>query len=254
MQKRQIPPLRLRLKRKIDLIPSKRKIVHLGNVGEDAAYRSKMLAKRFPNFEFYGVDLKGIDSSVYVHEGMRFSKFSNRKERLLEKVPENLVQLKTDFLGGLSKFKDNSIDMVTSDFALGFYEKAHSLLKLKILNIGRSISGLAKSSKEYTSEVITQIHRKLKPNGKIVVYYFVDNLNFEDQVSGKLVENRNYSQFVERDNLRYKNNILDALQENKFRNISIIKIDKEKLDPSLRTYYMSIFPKDRVVYRVSAKK
>lgn len=171
----------------------KKKIVHLGNVGEDSAYRSKQLAKRFSNFDFYGVDLKKITDSSLLHPNIRISETLRnlRDRRLLKPKPKNLEQIQKDFVQGLNRFKDGSLDLVSSDFGVGFYKKERNIGKLKSaikkeMDIGVSAYIGADT---YTRKVINLIYKKLKPNGKVIIYFFNtpryrENLIFAFENSG----------------------------------------------------------------------
>jgi hypothetical protein len=209
----------------------KRKVLHLGNVGEDAAFRSKSLAERFPNFKFYGIDLKHITSKSNVHESMRFILESLKKERFLKPVPENLIQYQADFLKGLSYFKPNSIDLAVSDFALGFYRKANTFKQLKVLNLQAILINRFKGARKYTFQVLSLLHQKMKPGGKVIIYVFKDD-------------------FI-KDN--YFNNVLLSLKQN-FTDVKISLVDVNKFDSKFKTYYFNTLKKNTVIYKLTAKK
>lgn len=158
--------------------PNKRRqILHLGNVGDDRAYRSKMLAKRFSNFEFFGIDIKGIKRKTFLHPDLEKNKTLKniRDYRLKQKKPSNLHQRNAEFLSGLSRFPDNSLDIITSDFAIGFYkkEKTHKKLKQNAMAAKKiSQQYINIGSEEYTQKIIDLIYKKLKSKGKIYCILF----------------------------------------------------------------------------------
>ena len=107
----------------------RKQIVHLGNVGEDGAYRSKRFAERFLNFDFHGIDLKDINDNNVLHpsakEEIEKNKFFSEliESRLKQEHPKNLKQIRTHFIEGLNSFPDNYLDLITSDFSIGFIRK-----------------------------------------------------------------------------------------------------------------------------------
>ncbi|MFH1234456.1 MAG: hypothetical protein V1493_02485 [Candidatus Diapherotrites archaeon] len=114
-------------------------VIHLGNVdggkGRRPASKSKNYAKRFPNVRFKGFDVKG----------------------LVGRRPRNLEQKKTDFLSGLEGEADNSVEMVTSEMALGHYAR-------KPRNIDDTLNP---ERRPYTRSVIALAYRKLMPGGRM---------------------------------------------------------------------------------------
>ena len=77
---------------------AKRRIVHLGNVGGVQARRTAEFAARFPQFEFIGIDVKKARPNT-----------------------ANWIQFKGDFVRGLKHIPLNSIDLVSSELAVGYY-------------------------------------------------------------------------------------------------------------------------------------
>ncbi len=112
---------------------TRRQILHLGNVGEDCAYRSKKIAKRFPNYDFHGIDLKDIKNKEIDHPSAETDLTLKplREARLDLKKPENLNQIQAEFIAGLKKFEYESLDLVSSDFSVGFYKREYNPEKLK---------------------------------------------------------------------------------------------------------------------------
>ncbi|MDD4049954.1 MAG: hypothetical protein PHX47_03005 [Candidatus ainarchaeum sp.] len=216
---------------------SKRKIVHLGNVGEDAAFRSKVLAEKFPGFMFFGIDLKDIKSESYVHESMRFKNFGLKEKRQFKPVPKNLKQYKEDFVNGLSRFKNNSLDLVVSDFALGFYSRAKNFNNLKVLNFIQFFNVFSivnPGSKKYTQKVVDLISKKLKPGGKVIVYTFRE------------------AELISKD--KYLENINSAFSNN-FKKVNVSLVETKNIPVNYRSFYMQSFNSKRMlVYRVSAQK
>lgn len=215
---------------------SPRKVLHIGNIGQDNAYRSKVLAKRFPNFEFYGVDLKSLKDENYLKN--RFFKNLLKKtnpKRFLE-VPKNLKQFQKEYIEGLVQFKNNSLDLAVSDFSLGYYKKATSHKQLKILNILNFlyISSHIKNSKEYTKRTLDLLYEKLKPGGKVIIYTFYNKYN--------------------KDTKQYSSNVIKALK--RYENQKISKVDMSKFDKSFRSHYFSFMGQfsDIEIYRISAEK
>ncbi len=130
----------------------KRVIVHLGNVGSGKtkvgtikinhfpAQKTFAYAKKFPNFKFIGIDA--------LHLGL-----------YMQIKPKNMNQIKAGFKGGLGKLKDNSVDLISSEMALGYY--------------GSKFKGVNKSQKgnyrEYTKKVTERAYKKLKSGGKLLI-------------------------------------------------------------------------------------
>jgi len=118
-----------RLKRRspleIKLDSKKKNICHIGNVGEDQAYRSKILAKMCPHISFYGIDLKNIKNRAITHYSVEGDHPISvvREARLDIGKPENLFQIQKEFIVGLKLFPNNFFDIITSDFAVGFMTK-----------------------------------------------------------------------------------------------------------------------------------
>jgi len=142
------------------LPPKKRTIVHLGNVGYDSAKKSREYAKRFPNFEFVGVDKYPI--KLYSKNKMN--------------IPKNLNQIESEFLSGLHKLEDSSVNLISSEFAVGHYELSNSDVSNR--NTGgriltdRTRYDLIFTKKEYTKKIIKLCYKKLIPGGKIIFLVF----------------------------------------------------------------------------------
>ena len=116
-------------------------IVHLGNIGLDDAAKTRQYAKRFQNFRFYGIDLA----------------------KLTGQIPSNWEQIKTNFLNGLSIFQDDSIDIVSSELGLGYYNANGEISdpffnKIELEKI-----------EKYTKNVVECIFKKLKKGGKLLI-------------------------------------------------------------------------------------
>jgi len=136
--------------------PKKRIIVHLGNVGYDSARKTRTYADRFNEFKFVGIDKKNI----HAHTTNKVS------------IPKNLKQIESEFLTGILKLKDKSVDLITSDFAVGHYalkekEKIHG-------SFGSPKTYL--SHKEYTERIMQLCYNKLKVGGKAIFVVFVSPL------------------------------------------------------------------------------
>jgi hypothetical protein len=109
-------------------------VVHLGNIGNAENIKTQNYAQRFKKVKFIGIDLK--------------------KHKSTEK---NWIQKKYDFLKGLKKMKNSSVKIISSEFALGFYEKNASL---------NSFTG--KELIDYSNQVIKTAYQKLQPGGKLM--------------------------------------------------------------------------------------
>lgn len=215
----------------------KRQIVHLGNVGDDRAYRSKMLAQRFTNFDFHGIDLKGLRNKRFLHPDVEANTKLKEKRviRLSQRKPENLNQIRADFIKGLSKFPDNSIDIITSDFAVGFYKKEKTYKKAKEnADAAKEISQqyINIGSEEYTKEIIDIVYKKLKPKGKFIAYYFIQN---------------------NLGNLYFKRNLDIALRKSNFLYFNTERVDISKIPEQYRTIYALHLGKESI-YRIIAEK
>ncbi len=218
----------------------KRRVVHLGNVGEDKAYRSKTLAKRFPDFEFFGIDLKSLkDRNILHKDTIRLTRALDilRKRRLVKSKPENFKQMKTDFVNGLNQFKDGSLDLVSSDFALGYYKEEHGMGGLlETVKKSKEINSQAyNGSLEYTEKVVKLIHRKLKPKGKLIIYFF-DTLRYR----------LNLESIFRNDLFIYKIEKVD---------LSKIKINDSRTESKYNSFYLlerKQYPEE--IYRIIALK
>jgi hypothetical protein len=215
----------------------RRQIVHLGNVGDDRAYRSKMLVQRFSDFDFHGIDLKGLRSKQILHRSLKedLSLTTIRENRLKQKKPRNLKQTKAEFIKGLSRFPDNSLDIVTSDFAVGFYKKEGTYKKTKENSVAadKITNQYANiGSEAYTKEVIDLIYKKLKPKGKLIIYYFLDK-------SGR--------------NRYFKYNVGEALKHSNFLYYKTEAVDISKIPQEYRSIY-TLHLTDSAIYRVIAEK
>lgn len=122
----------------------KRVIVHLGNIEDFGFINGKMVkaaktrkyAERFPGIQFIGIDLR----------------------KLRARKPENLLQLQADFETGLKRLKNNSVDIISSEFAFGIFGKTNERKNI-----------LKGSYREYTNRVAKIAFRKLKPGGKLYI-------------------------------------------------------------------------------------
>ena len=107
--------------------------MHLGNVGENSAKRTRAFASRFKTLDFLGIDLANV-----------------------KRTRKNWRQVQTEFIEGLSKLEDNSASMITSNMALGYYDKT-----------GKQVLEPEKSHVSRVRETIETCRRKLRPNGKL---------------------------------------------------------------------------------------
>lgn len=214
----------------------KRQILHLGNVGEDGAARSKRLAERFPNFDFHGIDLKHIKNPDYTHsaaekeKSLRAIKFSG----LEEGKPKNLNQIQAEFREGLTCFPDNYLDIITSDFSVGFYKKQHRHAEIKKTadaadKIGSQYANIG--SEKYTKEIIELVYKKLKPKGKFIAYYFMDKQHKSNYFK------RNLELGLEHSGFKYKTE----------------EVNISKIPSQYRSFYTLFFRKDKI-YRIIAIK
>lgn len=215
----------------------KRRVVHLGNVGEDKAYRSKKLAAMCPDIDFFGIDLKKITNSRIHHPSVREDKkiLPLRKARLALDKPRNLVQLQHDFVKGLQQFPDNHLDIITSDFAVGYYDQRVNTRNLKktaekayVVNAVNTYTG----SERYTQEIINLIYSKLKPKGKFIAYYFIDK---------------------RRVNAYFGFNLKAAINKSKFLYIQEERVDISKMPLEFRSLY-TLHLRDSEIYRIVAIK
>ncbi len=119
-----------------------RKLVQLGNVS-GGLEKTFAVALANPDAYVIGIDLKGIPKS----------------ELPSDPRPLNWIQWKLDFLTGMGRLHDNSVESVSSDFALGHYDATGV----------EFWSGLAALANLYTREVILSVHRKLIPGGHLAM-------------------------------------------------------------------------------------
>ncbi|MFA5746297.1 MAG: hypothetical protein WC932_05595 [archaeon] len=220
----------------------RKQIVHLGNVGEDAGYRSKKLAEKHPSFQFHGIDLKDLRDNEFLHPSAKEEAEKNpylselRENRLKQEKPANLNQIRADFIEGLNSFPDNYLNLVTSDFSIGFYkeEKDINLLKETITRAGEVGNRVYSGSEEYTKRILDLIYKKLKPKGKVITYYFKRIDNAGDHFS---------------------ENLLFAFKNSKFK-YKIEKVSISEISEELRTFYLLHFglDKDYSIHRIIAIK
>jgi len=109
-------------------------VVHLGNLGSDEGAKTRTYAKRFPKIRFVGIDLESVSQDK----------------------PVNWEQIEGDFISGLKKLSNNSVDILSSELAVGHY--------------GRLVNGKIKMLKErYTQKVVRLIWKKLKLGGRVII-------------------------------------------------------------------------------------
>jgi hypothetical protein len=109
-------------------------VVHLGNLGEDAGEKTRVYSKRFPNIKFVGIDTGPVPPDR----------------------PVNWEQIEGEFISGLKSLPNNSIDIVSSELAVGHYDLI--------------INGKTKMLKEkYTKNIVRLIWKKLKLGGKVII-------------------------------------------------------------------------------------
>jgi hypothetical protein len=151
-------------KKSVSSFPVKRNppiVVHIGNVGlsyphEELCAKTKKFSSKFPNIKFVGVDLRGASST-------------NR----------NWKQIKGDAVFGLKSLKDNSVSIIRSEMALGYYTSAI---------LGKSHTESLLPSVGYAKKVMEVAIKKLKPNGKLVIVA-------DKSVAEELVKLKNESGF-----------------------------------------------------------
>ena len=215
----------------------KRKIVHLGNVGEDCAYRSKKLASACQNLEFYGIDLKKINDSEIHHPSVKEDHAikSIIEGRLNLDKPKNLHQIQADFIDGLKRFPDNHLDIISSDFSVGYYDHRVTTNNLKKKAESAFENGAVNvytASERYTQKVVDLIYRKLKSNGKFIAYYFIDK---------------------RRANAYFGFNLRNAIKRSKFLYVKEEKVNIAKIPPEFRSIF-TLHLRDCEIYRVIAIK
>ena len=117
-------------------------IVHLGNVGlssqgEELCAKTKKFAERFKGMNFVGIDIRGASSTQ-----------------------RNWKQMKLDAIKGLERLDDNSVSIIRSEMALGYYTEQI---------ISADITESIHDALDYSRKAMTIACRKLKPNGKLVI-------------------------------------------------------------------------------------
>lgn len=129
----------------------KRVIVHLGNRGLDFKKEPRFektftFARRFKNFLFKGIDIRHGKSSL-----------------------SNWEQQTGDALKKLREMKNSSINMISSDMFVGYYDNM-TLKKTKIVN--------SRESKSYSEQLFSVALKKLKPKGTFFVTIDNENAGF----------------------------------------------------------------------------
>lgn len=239
MKKINLRPIKKRKAKttKIKIDKTKKNIVHLGNVGEDGAYRSKRLANRFSDFSFYGIDLKNIKNRRIHHPSVKgdFTLKTIRKTRLKQPIPKNLQQIQTDFINGLNRFPDGHVDLISSDFSVGYYDEKVKSNNLKFkakmaFYVGPDI--VYSGSENYTKSVVNLIYKKLKPSGKFISYYFVDSKKSTDY---------------------FGENLVDAINQSPFKDVKVEIVNINKIPSDYRSFYTTHLRGSRI-FRIIAKK
>jgi len=115
-------------------------IVFLGNVGADPMLSgSKVAADMNRHMDFIGIDIKPYPKDA--------------------EKPGNLTQVRAEFSKGLDRIPNESADTISSQMALGYYDKGGNLDwdddKFRDRAIG------------YTSKVMDLAYKKLKPGGAL---------------------------------------------------------------------------------------
>ena len=114
-------------------------VVHLGDVDHGGGTKTRRYAKRFPNFGFIGIDLQG--------QNLR---------------RQNFQGIRGDFEEGLKKINDNSVDLISSETAVGFYFKGGAYS-----NISAFETEKIEELRQYTERIAELAFRKLKSGGKL---------------------------------------------------------------------------------------
>jgi hypothetical protein len=175
-------------------IPKKRTIVHLGNVGEDAARKTREYAERFKGFKFIGIDKAELKANT---------PNEIRKNTL---HPSNFEQIQNEFLLGLHKLENNSVNIISSDFAVGHYNLTNSVKGEKILQ-AMSKNSTIFTKQEYTRKILRLCHQKLVPGGKL--HFLV----FTTQIDKSALKN-----------------IVDGAKRIKFSKTNVEEVSAEKID------------------------
>jgi len=176
------------------VIPKKRTIVHLGNVGEDAARKTRKYAERFKDFKFIGIDKAELKANT---------PNEIRKNTL---HPSNFEQIQNEFLLGLHKLENNSINIISSDFAVGHYNLTNSVKGEKILQ-AMNKNAIIFNKQEYTRKVLKLCYQKLVPGGK--AHFLV----FTTQIDKSAIEN-----------------IITGAERIKFSKTNVEEVSAEKID------------------------
>lgn len=115
----------------------KRLVVHLGNMGSHRGEKTRKYAKRFPNIKFIGIDLTPL---------VRLPGEA--------KKPRNWKQQQGDFFTRLRRQKPDSVDVISSELAVGYYGRPEQNMESD------------RSRPAPTTQLLKTIHEKLKPGGK----------------------------------------------------------------------------------------
>jgi len=119
----------------------RRLVVHVGNVGarcegEIPSDKTRRYAKRFPGFDFVGIDPRPDNSAK----------------------PPNWRQLKESDVNGLKRLKDNSVDIISSDMGLGYFTESGAF----------ALSG-SDTRRRHIEKSLKLAFEKLKPKGKLLI-------------------------------------------------------------------------------------
>lgn len=139
-------------------ITQKRVVVHLGNRGlglfrEKKFEKTTRLASRFRNLLFKGIDIREGKSTL-----------------------PNWKQGTGDAIKKLKKFKDSSVNMISSDMFVGYYDK----------NLTKKFQISSEDTRNtYAKKILKLGYRKLKPKG---TFYVTTDFITADQIIRSAVE------------------------------------------------------------------
>lgn len=175
----------------------KRVVVHLGNTADTTGFvlaeKTNAYSARFPNTQFIGIDVLPVPGT--------------RRN--------NWQQIKASFNAGLKRLKNNSVDLISSEMALGYYDsKSNGLRQSKTGNY-----------KYYTQTTIKTAFQKLRPGGKL-------QIAVTQEVIGDIIAALKKAGFKEK-------------------NTGLNKIKK---DSAKRTAYIKYFSHTSPVYQIVAVK
>lgn len=158
----------------LHMLRKRPRIIHFGAT-DNSARKIGHRAQRNPEFDFVEINCEGL-----------------KHEHLPKPNPQNVLEVKADFLTGLRKEKDGSIPIMRSDMTLGYYGKSNLHFALSTPQMTESETSQTPPEMRsfemrkrkrvfeitrpkfdkiipYTADVLNLAHKKLRKNGVMTI-------------------------------------------------------------------------------------